>query len=146
MENNIGENIRTARLSKGYTQKQLADKLGEKHASKISNWEKGLNEPKKLETIIRLAEILETTTDFLIKGTTELQDSPPPPYTKEDPEIKALEKERRDLIEINKRLSEMLAKLQNAESRSDEEKRELQRKYEDALIQLAKIKSGEDID
>lgn len=40
----MGDNIRKFRELKGYTQKELADKVG-KSKNVISNWENGLNKP-----------------------------------------------------------------------------------------------------
>jgi len=58
--------IRKLRLEKGYTQKELADKLGisESAVSLIENGKRKL----KLETAIKLAEIFGVSLDELVKN------------------------------------------------------------------------------
>lgn len=54
------------RKQNGYTQKQLAEKIGAKHNS-VSNWENGLNMPDPA-TIEYICEILHTTPNYLLLG------------------------------------------------------------------------------
>lgn len=61
----IGDRIRNLRLEKGWTQADLAKKVGYKDKTAISCIENGkneLNQPK----IIKFAEILGTTTSYLM--------------------------------------------------------------------------------
>ena len=58
----IGENIRRARVSKGLTQQQMADKLGEKRST-YAEWE-GKVEPKG-SVLLRISEILGITASSL---------------------------------------------------------------------------------
>jgi SOS-response transcriptional repressor LexA len=60
----LGAKLRSARKRAGYTQRQLADKIGAKHNS-VSNWEKGLNRPNT-ETIGELCAVLNITPNELI--------------------------------------------------------------------------------
>ena len=52
------------RKKRGLTQQQIADEIGVNRGS-YSNWEKGKREPS-FENLIKLADILDTTTDFLL--------------------------------------------------------------------------------
>ncbi len=60
--------IRTARMSKGLTQKQLAEQMGVTRAA-VANWETGVSSPTA-ESLIRLARILGTTVDALLADDT----------------------------------------------------------------------------
>ena len=52
------------RKKRGLTQQQIADEIGVNRGS-YSNWEKGKREPS-FENLIKLADILNSTTDFLL--------------------------------------------------------------------------------
>lgn len=56
-------NIKEFREELGFTQKELAEKIGNVQRN-ISNWENGTSEPD-CETIVKLAEILEVSIDEL---------------------------------------------------------------------------------
>lgn len=64
MENNLAENIRSYRRSMGFTQEQLAERLGITLAT-VSKWERGGSEPD-LARIMDLAEIFHVSVDALI--------------------------------------------------------------------------------
>lgn len=68
----IGRAIRTLRIKAGYTQKELADRLFIS-AMAVSKWERGLNVPD-VETLRRLAVILDMDVDGLIDGTASYLD------------------------------------------------------------------------
>ena len=61
----IGHRIKEIRESRGYTQEQLAEKLNlsVQHVSVI---ERGVKSPR-LDTFIRIANILEINADYLLK-------------------------------------------------------------------------------
>lgn len=59
-----GERLRQARTEKGYSQGALAKKLGINY-QQIYRWEQGGAEPQP-DTIVRLAELLDCTTDWLL--------------------------------------------------------------------------------
>lgn len=65
----IGDNIRNARITKGLSQKDVADALTEKGEivgnTTISNWEMGNTKPDA-DTITLLCEILETDANSLL--------------------------------------------------------------------------------
>jgi len=61
---NLGENIRTARIKKGFTQEQLGNFLG-KSDNVITNWEKGTNRPDA-NMIERLCSVLEVSPNWLL--------------------------------------------------------------------------------
>ena len=69
MDLTFGERIREARKAKGFTQKQLADKIGAKHNS-ISDWENKKNKPDP-DTIEILCGVLSVTPNYLLKATAE---------------------------------------------------------------------------
>src|SRR5260221_9219201 len=53
----VGVNIRRARIDKGFTQQQLAEKMGKANTS-ISSYESG-SRPLSIDDLIQLSEILE---------------------------------------------------------------------------------------
>ena len=69
MDLTFGERIREARKAKGFTQKQLADKIGAKHNS-ISDWGNNKNKPDP-DTIEILCGVLSITPNYLLKATAE---------------------------------------------------------------------------
>jgi len=60
----LGERLRTLRLRTNQTQQQIADQLGITRAA-YSHFENDRNEPDG-ETIVKLAEIFQVSTDFLL--------------------------------------------------------------------------------
>lgn len=61
-----GQRIKELRLSLGFTQKELADQIGVAQNT-IAQYEKG-NAKTSIEAIVSLANILQTTTDYLLLG------------------------------------------------------------------------------
>ena len=68
----IGERIKEIRKNKKMTQKELASKLGISFQA-LAQWENNLRNPKQ-ESLERIAEALEVTTDYL-KGKTNRPDT-----------------------------------------------------------------------
>ena len=68
----IGERVRTARERKGFTQDELAHKLGYKSRSSINKIEKERDIPRSM--IVKLAEILDVTPAFLMGWDEEKKD------------------------------------------------------------------------
>lgn len=62
----LGIRLRNARKNRGYTQKELAQKIGAKHNS-ISNWENDQNQPDPA-TLESLCRVLEVTANYLLLG------------------------------------------------------------------------------
>lgn len=62
----IGENIQKLRKQNGLSQEELSEKLFVTRQT-ISKWELGQSSPD-LDYIVKLSEIFNVTTDFLIKG------------------------------------------------------------------------------
>ena len=60
----LSENIKTLRVKKGYTQKELADIL-HVTAQAVSRWENGDVEPS-IGTIKEMAKIFDVSTDALL--------------------------------------------------------------------------------
>lgn len=63
---NIADRIQNLRKSKGYSQEELADKMGISRQS-ISKWESEQSSPD-IDKIILMSEIFGVTTDYLLKG------------------------------------------------------------------------------
>ena len=61
----IGENIKTYRQKKGYTQEEVANRL---HVTRqtISKWEKNYSIPDA-EVLVKLADVLEVQTSQLLE-------------------------------------------------------------------------------
>lgn len=57
-------NLKLARIKKGYTQKFIAEQLNVS-LNTVSRWEKG-ERTMTVDKLIQLAEILDTTTDYLL--------------------------------------------------------------------------------
>ena len=64
----FGSNLRTARIARNLTQKELADKIGAKHNS-ISNWENDQNKPDP-DLIEIICGVLEITPNYLFSSGT----------------------------------------------------------------------------
>lgn len=60
----MGEKLRSLRLSKNLTQKQLADRVG-LAVSAVSSYESGNRYPS-FETLIKLSRIFHVSTDYLL--------------------------------------------------------------------------------
>ena len=69
----LNENIRKLRKSKGFSQEELAVKLGVVRQT-VSKWEKGLSVPDS-EMLIKLAEELDTTVNNLLGETIAEEES-----------------------------------------------------------------------
>ena len=63
-DNLIGKSIKDNRIAQGYTQKQLAQKIGVTHAA-ISYWENGVNIPNVKDCWL-IADALDITIDELV--------------------------------------------------------------------------------
>lgn len=63
---NIADRIQLLRKQKGYSQEELADKVGVSRQA-VSKWESGQSVPD-LEKIIAMSELFEVTTDYILKG------------------------------------------------------------------------------
>lgn len=61
------EGLKVARLSKGLTQRELAQKLGVVRET-VSLWETGVNRINS-EMLVRISDILDCSIDFLCKKT-----------------------------------------------------------------------------
>lgn len=62
--------LKSLRKDRGLTQQEVAGQIGIKQNS-YSDWEVGKNEPS-LENIVKLVQIFNTTTDYLITGRTDV--------------------------------------------------------------------------
>ncbi|GED53503.1 XRE family transcriptional regulator [Brevibacillus borstelensis] len=71
MGSSLGERIRELRLKRGFTQDDMAEKLGMNRAN-FSNYERNLSIPPS-STLGKIADILGTTTDYLLGRTEDVQ-------------------------------------------------------------------------
>ena len=62
--NSLGQRIRAARESAGFTQENLAEAVGVSRTA-VARWEGDDIEPK-LQNLISIAELLHVSTDFLL--------------------------------------------------------------------------------
>ncbi len=67
MDKNISGRITGARGVLGLTQGQLALRLGVSRQA-VNQWESGAREPRGVDTLVRLAEALGCTLDWLCAG------------------------------------------------------------------------------
>lgn len=65
----FGENLKSIRKSKGYTQEELAIKLNVVRQT-VSKWEKGLSVPDA-DILVRIADVLDTDVSVLLGGSVE---------------------------------------------------------------------------
>lgn len=63
--------LKTIRKLRGYSQEELAEKINTTKST-ISNYENGHSSPST-DTLIRLADVLNTTTDYLLGRTDHVQ-------------------------------------------------------------------------
>lgn len=69
----IGERIKQARKSQGYSQADLARRLGVSQPA-VANWESGIHDPRRL-TLAKLADVLEAPLDWLAAGDRSIVES-----------------------------------------------------------------------
>ena len=78
----LADKITLLRKKQGWSQIDLADRLDVSRQS-VSKWEMGQAVPE-LDKIIKLSELFDVTTDYLLKD--NAADSPPPPEPEQEPE------------------------------------------------------------
>ncbi|MBU7315650.1 helix-turn-helix domain-containing protein [Paenibacillus oleatilyticus] len=71
----LAERLRHLRENKGWSQTYVAERLGIKRSSTYANWEYGIREPDT-ETLVKLAQIFEVTTDYLTGASDHVQFPP----------------------------------------------------------------------
>ncbi len=64
----FADRIKELRKKKGFSQAELAEAMGV-HFAQVSRYERGETKPNA-EAMTKLAQVLETSTDFLMNGTT----------------------------------------------------------------------------
>ena len=70
----LGEKIALLRKQKGWSQEDLAERLDISRQS-VSKWESGTSVPD-LDKIIKVSELFQVSTDFLLKDETDIPASP----------------------------------------------------------------------
>nr|DAL53864.1 MAG TPA_asm: Repressor protein CI [Caudoviricetes sp.] len=76
----IGDRVRALRISKGWTQSELAEKMGYKSKSSIAHIENGRDIPRSM--VVTLADILDTSPSYLMGW----EDGAEPLESSEEPE------------------------------------------------------------
>lgn len=66
MDNNTGNRVKELRVTNGWTQKSLAEKL-DVSSQVISNWERAYTSPNQ-EDLIKLARIFNVTIDYILSS------------------------------------------------------------------------------
>ena len=64
---NMADRIQSLRKTKGFSQEELADKIGVSRQA-VSKWESEQSIPD-IEKIIVMSDLFEVTTDYILKGT-----------------------------------------------------------------------------
>lgn len=75
MKSNIGTRIKDRRIELGMSQDELAEKMGYKSRSTIAKIEKGVNDVVQTN-IVKFAEILNTTTAYLMGWEETIEEKP----------------------------------------------------------------------
>ncbi|MEK3917715.1 helix-turn-helix transcriptional regulator [Paenibacillus sp. FSL H7-0331] len=60
----LSDRLKQLREDKGWSQTYVSERLGIKRSSTYANWEYGIRDPDT-ETLVKLAQIFEVTTDYL---------------------------------------------------------------------------------
>lgn len=97
----VGARLRTARLSRGLTQKQLAEALGVESIT-VSRWERGVTTPS-LPRLRRIAELTQTTVSDLVRT--------PDAVTAHAAELAALREELAETRELVDRVAQALERM-----------------------------------
>lgn len=66
MEKSLGVHLRVMRINAGYSQGDIAKRLGYSSPQFVSNWERGVSEPP-IETLRKLADIYGINPEHLFK-------------------------------------------------------------------------------
>lgn len=77
----IKDRLKEIRLEQGFTQKEIAEKLGVSQPN-YQQWERGIRNPKD-STLLKIAKVLDVSLEYL-KGTNTLIDLDPYKPTEED--------------------------------------------------------------
>lgn len=75
IDNNIGDRIRRKRIANGWSQEELAKRMGYSNKSSITRIEKGYNDVSQSK-IVKFANILGTSIEYLM-GWEELESTKP---------------------------------------------------------------------
>lgn len=113
----LGENLKSLREKRGWSQIYVANKLGMKRSSTYANWEYGIRDPDT-EMLSKLADLFEVDTDDLL-GRSKKEDE----YTPSENEYERLLRETEEKYNVNLRDDPVALKL-----------------YQELLVGIAKTK------
>lgn len=114
----IGQRIRKARLDKGYTQEELAKKMGYKGKSIICKYEKNADNVT-IDTISAFAKALDVTESYLM-GWDEVE------WTPETQELEIKTDGRKSILDIPLMHQKEIANVKYFENQSEENRNRLQ--------------------
>lgn len=97
----LGEKIKTARIAKGLTQRQLAELINAKHNS-VSDWENDKSKPD-IDTIELICGALDLTPTYIMGTKTTEEYGNIVGLIMKDPEILDMIAEYRELLENDKK-------------------------------------------
>lgn len=107
----IGEKIMMLRRQQGWSQEELANRLDVTRQS-VSKWESGMSVPE-LEKIVRLSEVFEVTTDFLLREEREVlpaQEVSQEPVGQQQEKIRCVNREEAEaFLELSVRSAKKMA-------------------------------------
>lgn len=107
----LGEKIMMLRKQQGWSQEELANRLDVTRQS-VSKWESGMSVPE-LEKIIRLSEVFDVTTDFLLREEGEVlpaQEVPQEPVEQEPEKVRCVDREEAEVfLELSMRSAGKIA-------------------------------------
>ncbi|HCM90599.1 MULTISPECIES: helix-turn-helix transcriptional regulator [Vagococcus] len=92
----VGKRIKELRQLKGWTMEELGEKSDNSPRATVSNWERGTNFPSKKKLLL-LANVGETTIDWLLSGQIDLKDQT---IQEQEKEIKSLKRKIEQIKEI----------------------------------------------
>ena len=122
MGNNFSSNLKYLRLNRGMEQSDIANYLGLKSASSVSNWENGLNMPRAGH-IADLANLFGVTMTDLIETKLEKQNKDNDLFNDVVKTLKLLNKD--NLNKVNKFAKEKVIEQQQEEKLSNLDERTL---------------------
>lgn len=99
--NDLGMKLTNLREKRDWSKTQVANKLGLSSMQKYANYEYGIRQPD-FETLVKIADLYEVTTDYLLGHKTDLGNIPVAAHYTDNEIDEATQKEIDDYIEFKK--------------------------------------------
>lgn len=100
-DNVLGERLTNLRERHDWSKTQVANKIGLSSMQKYANYEYGVRQPD-FDTLVKLADLFEVTTDYLLGHKTDLGDTPVAAHYINDDIDEETQKEIDEYIEFKK--------------------------------------------